>query len=291
MKCVFIYLLFLGLVLSSALPATEVDNEIEKRDYPFYDQIGQVASNSDVWGPTVLWAGVIFNSIGVAAAVADAVNWCISNDAAGPDARSACIGAMKAAAQRATLVVAIVVGGTNLSGSSSKREDRVSAVEEALSQARHSYGSHLKLIDVGPTIATQDFSEDYEEDYIVQDMSSNNTYIRVVNRNGNFGGYEFNDLDSHLKKRAETCEQPKHCSTSETQYFGPYSIMVDMCKDSNFNMINGNGDWLNTMLDMLGSTNSASYFKMYTSTSQWDMSWRVYSGSYEYWWSECDTGS
>lgn len=135
MKCVFIYLLFLGLVLSSALPATEVDNEIEKRDYSFHDQIGQVASNSDVWGPTVLRASVIFNSIGVAAAVADAVSWCISNDAAGPDARSACIGAMKAAAQRATLVVAIVVGGTNLSGSSSKREDRVSAVEEALSQA------------------------------------------------------------------------------------------------------------------------------------------------------------
>ncbi|CUM47304.1 unnamed protein product [Debaryomyces tyrocola] len=80
-------------------------------------------------------------------------------------------------------------------------------------------------MDVGPTIATQDFREGFEEDYIVQDTSSNNTYVRVVNRNGNFGGYEFNDLESLLKKRADTCEQGKHCSTSETRYFGPYSII------------------------------------------------------------------
>lgn len=117
--------------MSDHLVAT-TDNAIVKRDFPFYDQKATVVSNTNKWGSTIFWGAITHTCIGVAGSVAQAVIWCASNDAKGPDARSNCIKAMASAAKRATLGVVFIAGATNLSGSSAKRKDVDTAIAEIL---------------------------------------------------------------------------------------------------------------------------------------------------------------
>lgn len=270
-------------------------SDVSKRDFPYYDYIGEVVAKTTQFGQILAWGAFGSCSVGVVALLSRAYNICRQRVQENEVPNVNCITALEEAAKRAVYAAMSVYTATNIAGASAKREDLETAISQSFNNARQSSKYDFKLVSFTSADLTKRDGNIDDFVAIVQDVSLSNTYVNITQNFGKIGSYEFNHFPNNtaIEKRADTCIKGKRCSEARTEFFGDHYIAADICKSSDFSMIDSSGTWMDvTMGHLSGTDYCADYYKLYTghNPSRWDSSWRVYDGSGDYYWSKCDSG-